>query len=59
LAAQGHLPNDFLLAGDLSFAFGDVSISFREVLALHVCHRHSSSASGPPLARPSAQVTAS
>jgi hypothetical protein len=45
LAAQGHLPNDFLLAGDLSLAFGDVSISFRNVVTLDVCLRQSSSAS--------------
>jgi hypothetical protein len=37
LAAQGHLSNDFLLAGDLSLAFGDVSISFRNVVTLDVC----------------------
>jgi hypothetical protein len=43
LAAQGHLPNDFLLAGELSLAFGDVPISFCEVITLHVCHRQSAS----------------
>jgi hypothetical protein len=54
LAAQGHLPNDFLLPGELSLAFGDVSISFREVLTLHVFHRQSSSASRRTAGAPSA-----
>jgi hypothetical protein len=45
LAPQAHLPNDFVLAGDFGFAFGNSLISFCEVFTLHVYHRQSSSAS--------------
>jgi hypothetical protein len=47
-----------LLTGDVSLAFGDMPISFREVLTLHVCHRLSFSASRRTAARLSLSLSA-